>query len=92
MRQLYVPVRWAAAAVAVVATAGCMSIGDDGRDAPGPARSAGQRDGAAAPDGGGASPGGGSAGGGSGGGHGDAKGDGQGKRAGKGEGRDSRRG
>ncbi|GAA1905778.1 lipoprotein [Streptomyces durmitorensis] len=62
MRQLYVPARWAAAAVAVMATAGCMSIGDDGGGEPGPARSAGERSAAAAPDGGSVTPGAGSAG------------------------------
>ncbi|NDZ91315.1 hypothetical protein G3I23_38305, partial [Streptomyces sp. SID10115] len=51
MRQLYVPVRWAAVAVAVAATAGCMSIGDDG-NGPAPDRSGGRHGGAAAPDGG----------------------------------------
>ncbi|MFD0415128.1 hypothetical protein [Streptomyces sp. NPDC127108] len=58
MRHVYVSVRWAAAVVAVAATAGCMSIGDDGSGAPVPARSAGERSGAAAPDGGSVTPGG----------------------------------
>ncbi|WP_030568149.1 hypothetical protein [Streptomyces aureocirculatus] len=58
MRQLYVTVRWAAAAVAVAATTGCMSIGDDGSGTPAPARSAGERSGDAVPDGGSVSPGG----------------------------------
>ncbi|MEU2563570.1 hypothetical protein ABZ626_30200 [Streptomyces longispororuber] len=52
MRQLYVSVRWAAAAMAVAATAGCMSIGDDGSGAPAPGKSGRERGGAAAPDGG----------------------------------------
>ncbi|MFD5640144.1 hypothetical protein ACFWJM_39220 [Streptomyces sp. NPDC127077] len=42
MRALYVPVRLAAAVLAVAATAGCMSVGDDaGR--PGPSHSADRR-------------------------------------------------
>lgn len=88
MRQLYVPVRWTAAVVAVMATAGCMSIGDDGRGEPGPARSAGERSAAAGPDGGSVTPGGGSAGGGDGD-RGDGKGGKRGKGKGKGEGRDA---
>lgn len=58
MRHVYVSVRLAAAVVAVAATAGCMSIGDDGSGGPAPARSAGERSGAAAPDGGTVTPGG----------------------------------
>ncbi|MFH8489861.1 hypothetical protein [Streptomyces longisporoflavus] len=84
MRQLYVPVRWTAAAVAVMATAGCMSIGADGGGDPDPARSAGDRSAAAAPDGGGVSPGDGEAGGDDGG-RADAKGGKHGKQGRKGK-------
>ncbi|RSS92322.1 hypothetical protein EF919_19275, partial [Streptomyces sp. WAC02707] len=51
MRPLYVPVRLAATAVAVVAAAGCMSVGDDASGGGAtPSHSAGER-GGAAPDG-----------------------------------------
>lgn len=42
MRALYVPVRLAAAVLAVAATAGCMSVGDDAGQ-PGPSHSAGRQ-------------------------------------------------
>jgi hypothetical protein len=51
VRAKYVPVRLAAAALAVAASAGCMSVGDDGGSRATPSRSAGQR-GGEAPDGG----------------------------------------
>lgn len=57
-RPLYVPVRLAAAVMAVAATAGCMSVGEDGRESAGPSHSAPDRGGAAAPDGGAAAQGG----------------------------------
>ncbi|MFD9905873.1 hypothetical protein [Streptomyces sp. NPDC059063] len=79
MRHLYVSVRWAATVVAVAATAGCMSIGDDGSGGPAPAKSAGGRSGAAAPDGGTVTPGGDT------GGRRDADGKGKGKKDGKGK-------
>ncbi|RSN33988.1 hypothetical protein DMH12_38575, partial [Streptomyces sp. WAC 04229] len=58
MRPLYVPVRLAATAMAVVAATGCMSVGDD--ESGGgvrPSHSAGER-GGEAPGGGPAGPGG----------------------------------
>ncbi|MDX3372531.1 hypothetical protein PV387_42395, partial [Streptomyces sp. ME02-6987-2C] len=46
MRPLYVPVRMAATALAVVAAAGCMSVGDDGSGGRAkPSQSAGERGG-----------------------------------------------
>lgn len=51
MRALYVPVRLAATVMAVAAAAGCMSVGNDGDDRPGPSHSAGHRAGEE-PDGG----------------------------------------
>ncbi|WP_172382977.1 hypothetical protein [Streptomyces sp. MNP-20] len=87
MRQFYVSVRWAATVVAVAATAGCMSIGDDGSGAPVPGKSVKERGGAAAPDGGTVLPGderGRDDDGGRGGGHGKGK-KGKGKRGDKGE-------
>ncbi|MEL5960350.1 hypothetical protein AADR41_37285, partial [Streptomyces sp. CLV115] len=54
MRQLSVPVRWAAVIAATVATStGCMSIGDDGgKAAPSPSPSPEHGGSAARPDGG----------------------------------------
>ena len=51
MRAMYVPVRLAAAALAVATSAGCMSVGDDGGAPAKPSHSAGRR-GGEAPDGG----------------------------------------
>ncbi|GAA2605487.1 hypothetical protein [Streptomyces lienomycini] len=51
MRPLYVPVRLAATAVAVVAAAGCMSVGDESGGDVRPSHSAGER-GGEAPEGG----------------------------------------
>lgn len=51
MRALYVPVRLAAAALAVAASAGCMSVGDDEGSRANPSHSAGRR-GGEVPDGG----------------------------------------
>lgn len=59
MRPMYVPVRLAAAVVAVAAAAGCMSVGDDAGGSAKPSHSAGQR-GGEAPDGGSGAPGAGS--------------------------------
>ncbi|ELP61714.1 hypothetical protein STRTUCAR8_05911, partial [Streptomyces turgidiscabies Car8] len=61
MRPLHVPVRLAATVVAVVAAAGCMSVGDGDAGQVKPSHSAGQK-GAKAPDGGSAVTGGGGSG------------------------------
>lgn len=51
MRHLSAPVRWAAVtALTIVASTGCMSVGDDGAR-PGPSRSADEKGGDAEPDG-----------------------------------------
>ncbi|MFH8882098.1 hypothetical protein [Streptomyces californicus] len=44
MRQLSVPLRWAAVtALTIAASTGCMSVGEDDAGAPGPSRSAGPK-------------------------------------------------
>ncbi|MFF3326005.1 hypothetical protein [Streptomyces sp. NPDC002889] len=61
MRQLSAPCRWAvqaAAALAVLASAGCMSVSDDEGRKPAPSTSAERRGAAAEPDGGHGAPGG----------------------------------
>ncbi|MEV7723014.1 hypothetical protein AB0Q93_38210, partial [Streptomyces sp. NPDC088184] len=54
MRQLSVPLRWAAViAATVAASTGCMSVGDDeGKPEPSPSPSSGHGGSAARPDGG----------------------------------------
>lgn len=51
MRQLSVPVRWAAVTAVIAASAGCMSVGDDDDGKPAPSRSAVPKGSAAEPDG-----------------------------------------
>lgn len=61
MRQLSVPGRtavWIAASLAALASAGCMSVSDDGGGKPAPSRSAAPRGGVTEPDGGRLLPGG----------------------------------